>query len=121
MYGTWHPIALSTSGKLPGEKYKNRIQIIFDTNNDGVPDYIGVILFQGHLKMIVRGQGSTFKPIKVTRPDHKTALVEIPIGSTFNPTHRFQLATKSVVFGYEGKPKKVDRAPDSGWIVIPHA
>jgi hypothetical protein len=56
MYGTWHPIALSTSGKLPGEKYKNRIQIIFDTNNDGVPDYIGVILFQGHLKLIVRGK-----------------------------------------------------------------
>jgi hypothetical protein len=114
MYGTWPSSVLNSSGK-------NRIQIIFDTNSDGIPDYVGSIAdANGHLRMIVRGHGSTFEPIKVTRPDDNTALFHIPGSSPPNPVHKYRVAAKSVFFPNSG-PKKVDRAPDHGWIAVPHA
>ena len=114
MYATWPSSVLNASGK-------NRIQLIFDTNSDGTPDYVGTISDKNnHLRMIVRGHGSQFEPLAVTRPDDNTALVHIPGDAPFNPTHAYKLATKTVFFPSSG-PKKVDRAPDHGWIAIEHA
>jgi hypothetical protein len=114
MYGTWPSSVLNSTGK-------NRIQVIFDTNSDGTPDYVGTIADQGgNLRMIIRGHGSTFEPINATRPDDNTVLVKVPGNSPPNPLHKYQVATKSIFFPASG-PKKVDRAPDSGWIAVPHA
>jgi hypothetical protein len=114
MYGTWPSSVVHSGGK-------NRIQIIFDTNSDGTPDYVGSIAdANGHLRMIVRGHGSQFEPLAVTRPDDNTALVHVPGDAPFNPTHAYRVATKSIFFPSSG-PKKVDRAPDTGWIAVPHA
>ena len=113
MYGTWPSSVVNSSGK-------NRIQLIFDTNSDGTPDYVGSIAdANGHLRMIVRGHGSQFEPIPVTRPDDNTALVHVPGDAPFNPVHKYQVATKSIFFPASA-PKKVDRAPDHGWIAVPH-
>jgi len=125
-YQTWRSVLVASSPPplVLGELYKNRIQIIFDTNSDGVPDYVGVIVRTKHrgLRMIVEGPHSNIQAIKATRPDHYTVLVKLPDGSVANPTHKYQLAAKSVFFGGPpDHPKVVDRAPDSGWIAIPHA
>ncbi len=113
MYGTWPSSVLNSSGK-------NRIQIIFDTNSDGTPDYVGSIAdANGHLRMIIRGHGSQFEPIPATRPDDNTVLVHIPGASPPNPGHKYRVATKSIFFPASG-PKRVDRAPDAGWIAVPH-
>jgi hypothetical protein len=113
-YGTWPSSLLAHSGG-------NRIKVLFDTDNDGTAEYIGSIVdLQGNLNMIIRGQGSEFEPIPVTRPDDNTALVKVPGDFAANPVHAYQLAVKSVFVPASG-PTKVDRAPNTGWIAIPHA
>ena len=113
-YGTWPSSLLAKSGG-------NRIKVLFDTDNDGVREYVGTIVdLNGSLEMLIRGQGSQFEPIPVTRPDDNTALVSVPGDSPPNPVHKFQVAVKSVFQPASG-PKKVDRAPNSGWIKVPHA
>jgi len=114
MYGTWPSSLLAHSGG-------NRIKVLFDTDNDGVSEYIGTIVsLQGNLEMIIKGQGSEFEPLPVTRPDDNTALVKVPGGSPPNPAHKYQVATKAIFKPASG-PTKVDRAPDHGWIAVPHA
>ena len=100
MYGTWPSSVVNSSGK-------NRIQIIFDTIKDGIPDYVGSIAdANGHLRMIIRGHGSQFEPIPATRPDDNT----VPCTSrrlAALPDDGYQVATKSVFFpssGREGRP-----------------
>jgi len=113
MYGTWPNSLLAHSGG-------NRIKVLFDTNNDGAPDYTGTIFSDhGTLEMIVRGQGSEFEPLAVTRPDDNTALVRVGSTAPFNPAHKYQVATKSIFVPASG-PTKVDRAPNQGWIAVPH-
>ena len=114
MYGTWPSSLLAHSGG-------NRIRILFDTDNDGSPEYTGTIVsVHGHLEMNIKGQGSTFEPLNVRRPDDNTALVTVPGGSPPNPAHAYQVAASATFVPASG-PKKVDRAPDHGWIDVPHA
>jgi hypothetical protein len=113
-YGTWPSSLLAHSGG-------NRIRVLFDTDSDGVAEFIGSIVdVHGTLEMIIRGQGSEFEPLPVTRPDDNTALVKVPSGSPPNPAHKYQVAARATFVPASG-PKKVDRAPDHGWIVVPHA
>jgi hypothetical protein len=113
-YGTWPSSLLAHSGG-------NRIKVLFDTDNDGAAEYVGTIVaLHGQLNMIVRGQGSEFEPLPVTRPDDNTALVKVPGGAPFNPGHKYRVAAKSRFVPASG-PTKVDRAPDHGWLVVPHA
>lgn len=114
MYGTWPSSLLAHSGG-------NRIRVLFDTDNDGAPEFTGTIVsLHGHLEMIIRGQGSEFEPLSVNRPDDNTALVTVPGGSPPNPAHKYQVAASATFVPASG-PKKVDRAPDHGWIAVPHA
>jgi len=113
-YGTWPSSLLAGSGK-------NRIKVLFDTNNDGTVDYTGSIVdLNGNLRMIIRGHGSQFEPLPVSRPDDNTAHVTVPGDSPPNPAHKYQVAAKSFFFPATG-PEKIDRAPNSGWITVPHA
>jgi hypothetical protein len=113
-YDTWPSSLLAHSGG-------NRIKVLFDTDNDGTAEYTGSIVdVQGNLEMFIRGQGSQFEPLPVTRPDDNTALVHVPGDSPPNPLHKYQVAVKSTFVPASG-PTKVDRAPNSGWIVVPHA
>ena len=48
------------------------------------------------------------------------ALVTVPGGSPPNPAHAYQVAASATFVPASG-PKKVDRAPDHGWIDVPHA
>jgi hypothetical protein len=114
MYGTWPSTLLAHSGP-------NRIQLLFDTDNDGVAEYVGNIFdLNGHLEMVIKGQGSTFEPLSVSRPDDNTALVTIPASSPPNPSHKYQFAVRARFQPASG-PEKVDRAPNHGWMVIPHS
>jgi hypothetical protein len=46
--------------------------------------------------------------------------VTVPGDSPPNPTHKYQVAAKSFFSPATG-PEKIDRAPNSGWIAVPHA
>jgi hypothetical protein len=113
-YGNWKARVLRASTH-------NRIFVLFNTDSDPPPEYVGTIVRSGGaLHMDITGSGSSFEPLPVHHPDGHTITTVVPGSSPPNPDGNVRIATRSR-FGDQSScstPCK-DRAPNGGWLTVP--
>ncbi|MEA2551492.1 MAG: hypothetical protein QOE25_1261 [Actinomycetota bacterium] len=102
---------------------KDKVSVYFDAspNYDGVADYTGIVrqTNSGDLEFLISGSGSSFDPLKVTRPNRRELKTIVPGNSPPNPNGPLEIKVKTVYVSTSGACASgcQDRAPDSGWLL----
>jgi hypothetical protein len=118
-WGTWANSVLASPGP-------NRLVVLFDTDLDGASEYRARIARVGSaLVALLSGQGSSFEPIPVTKVNGATARFSFPqdvfAEAVESPDESLRLAATSTYKGSSACTTACkDRAPDAGWLFVPH-
>jgi hypothetical protein len=116
-YGPWAPTVLRGRGSSIVKPGPNRMTVSYDTDLDGKPNYRGKVIFAGgSLSIVITGVGQAFEPVPVERTGGSEARFTHPLDVFFldvGGPRDIQVAIRSE---FEGAK---DRAPDSGWLLLP--
>jgi hypothetical protein len=113
-YGDWRK-------RLLRESAHNRIFVLFNTDSDTSPEFVGTISESGGaLHMVITGSGSSFEPLPVHHPNGHTITTVVPGSSPPNPDGNVRIAARSR-FRNQTTCSTVckDRIPNGGWLTIP--
>jgi hypothetical protein len=116
-YESWPASTLQGSGA--GRPGPTRLTLLFDTDLDGAPEFTGraVYLDDAGLALWIRGRGQSFEPVPALRADEASIEVTFPVDAMFldeDSEVDMQIAAASRLGGVR------DRAPDSGWLLVPY-
>lgn len=112
-WGSWSSSVLASA--------KNRLVVLFDSDLDGTAEYRGRIVESGGaLVVLLSGQGNNYEPLPVQRASGKKLSFTIPTDVMGAQGADLQVAVTS---RYRDSGSCVvackDRAPDSGWLLVP--
>ena len=104
----------SWTNSVVGQASANRLFVLFDPDLDGTTEYKGRILYSGGaLILLVTGQGQAYEPVAVTRLSGTKVSFTFPVDVLVSVDDDLQVAASSRYLGVK------DRAPDSGWLLVP--
>ncbi len=118
-WGTWANSVLASTGP-------NRLVVLFDTDLDGASEYRArIVRIDSALVALLSGQGSNFEPIPVTKVNGSTVRFSFPqdviAEEVESPDESLRLAATSTYRGSAACTTACkDRAPNSGWLFVPH-
>lgn len=114
-WGKW------TNGVLPASGSVNRLHVLFDTDLDGATEYRArIVSVGGALVAVISGQGQNYEPLPVTRVSGTTVRFTFPADAVESEDEDVQVAARSKYKGSGCSTACKDRAPNSGWLLVPH-
>lgn len=110
-----------SNGILPASGSPNRLFALFSTDGDNAVEYQArIVSVGGALVAVVSGQGNQFEPVPVTRLSGTKVRFTFPEDVLVGPSDPLGLAARSVFHGVSVcLGTCTDRAPDSGFLVLP--
>jgi hypothetical protein len=115
---TWNAWSNSV---LPASGSQNRLFALFSIDGDSAAEYQArIVSVGGALVAVISGQGNQFEPVPVTRVTGAKVRFTFPEDVLVGPNDPLGLAARSVFRGATVCPAACkDRAPNSGFLVLP--